>query len=101
MSMRAGIRELRQNLSQYVERVKAGETVEVTEYGRLVAVLVPRADRESELAGDRRGTAHRGGSDLARQRRAGPAAPDERWRNRGGDATSVFYVDTSRRRSRS
>jgi len=50
MGARAGIRELRQNLSRYVERVKAGETIEVTEHGRLVAALVPRADREEPLA---------------------------------------------------
>jgi prevent-host-death family protein len=50
MGSRAGIRELRQNLSRYVERVKAGETIEVTEHGRLVAALVPRADREEPLA---------------------------------------------------
>ena len=43
MAVRAGIHELRQNLSRYVERVKAGETIEVTEHGRgLVAALVPR-----------------------------------------------------------
>lgn len=41
MAMRAGIRELRQNLSRYVERVKAGETIEVTERGRPVALLTP------------------------------------------------------------
>lgn len=39
--MRIGIRELRQQASRYVARVKAGETVEVTERGRLVARLVP------------------------------------------------------------
>ena len=36
-----GLRELRQNLSRYLRRVKAGETLEVTEYGRPVAVLAP------------------------------------------------------------
>jgi prevent-host-death family protein len=36
-----GIRELRQNLSRYVERVKDGETLTVTERGREVARLVP------------------------------------------------------------
>jgi prevent-host-death family protein len=39
--MRVGIRQLRQNLSVYVRRVKAGETLEVTEHGRPVAVLAP------------------------------------------------------------
>jgi prevent-host-death family protein len=38
---RVGIRELRQNLSIYVERVKDGETLEVTEHGRPVAQLRP------------------------------------------------------------
>lgn len=38
---RIGVRELRQHASKYLARVKAGETVEVTERGRLVARLVP------------------------------------------------------------
>ena len=38
---RIGVRELRQNASKYLARVKAGETVEVTERGTLVALLVP------------------------------------------------------------
>lgn len=38
---RVGIRELRQNLSVYLERVKDGETLEVTEHGRPVATLGP------------------------------------------------------------
>jgi prevent-host-death family protein len=36
-----GVRELRQNLSKYLRRVEAGETLEVTEHGRSVAVLAP------------------------------------------------------------
>lgn len=38
---RIGIRELRQHASRYLDLVKAGETVEVTERGELVALLVP------------------------------------------------------------
>lgn len=38
---RIGVRELRQNASQYLALVKAGHTVEVTERGTLVALLVP------------------------------------------------------------
>lgn len=38
---RIGVRELRQNASKYLDKVKAGETVEVTERGTLVALLVP------------------------------------------------------------
>jgi prevent-host-death family protein len=36
-----GIRELKDNLSQYVRRVEAGERVAVTAHGRVVAELVP------------------------------------------------------------
>lgn len=36
-----GIRELRANLSRYVERVKQGEEIVVTEHGAAVARLVP------------------------------------------------------------
>lgn len=39
--MDVGIRELRAHLSRYVEQVKAGEEVVVTEHGRAVARLVP------------------------------------------------------------
>lgn len=38
---RVGVRELRQNLSVYLDRVKAGETLEVTEHGHAVALLTP------------------------------------------------------------
>jgi prevent-host-death family protein len=38
---RIGVRELRQHASRYLDRVKAGETIEVTERGVLVAVLSP------------------------------------------------------------
>ena len=38
---RVGVRELRQNLSVYLDRVKAGETLEVTEHGVPVARLGP------------------------------------------------------------
>lgn len=49
-----GIRELRQNLSRYLRRVKQGEPLAVTERGRVVARLVPSSpgmDRYSELSG--------------------------------------------------
>ena len=38
---RVGVRELRQNLSVYLDRVKRGEAFEVTEHGRPVAILGP------------------------------------------------------------
>lgn len=40
---RVGVRELRQNLSVYLDRVKSGETLEVTEHGRPVARLAPNS----------------------------------------------------------
>lgn len=36
-----GVRELRQNASKYLDRVKRGESIEVTERGVPVAVLGP------------------------------------------------------------
>jgi len=44
-----GVRELRQNLSVYLRRVKAGESVEVKERGRRVAVLAPLSAKASVL----------------------------------------------------
>lgn len=38
---RVGVRELRQNLSVYLRRVRSGESLEVTERGEPVAVLQP------------------------------------------------------------
>jgi prevent-host-death family protein len=63
---RVGVRELRQSLSVYLRRVRRGETFEVTEHGRPVAVLAPlpsaatplerliAAGRASEPRGDLR-----------------------------------------------
>jgi len=44
-----GIRELRQHASQYVDKVKAGQRIAVTERGKLVAYLVPAGDSGSIL----------------------------------------------------
>jgi len=38
---RIGVRELRQHASRYLDLVKRGQTVEVTERGTLVAILAP------------------------------------------------------------
>lgn len=40
---RVGVRELRQNLSVYLARVKRGESLTVTEHGAVVAELRPAA----------------------------------------------------------
>jgi prevent-host-death family protein len=51
MSDTVGVRELRQNLSKYLDRVKAGEDLIVTERGRAVARLVPSTSNAyAELA---------------------------------------------------
>lgn len=49
---RIGVRDLRQYASTYLDRVKAGETVEVTEHGKLIALLVPpgRTHRDQLVA---------------------------------------------------
>ncbi len=47
---RVGIRELRQNLSVYLRRVVAGETLEVTEHGRPVARLTPLPTGDDPIA---------------------------------------------------
>ena len=38
---RIGIRALRDGLSAHLRRVKAGETIEVTEHGRVIATIAP------------------------------------------------------------
>jgi prevent-host-death family protein len=49
--MRAvGVRELRQNLSRYLQDVKAGEALLVTEHGREVARLIPSGVRDDPIA---------------------------------------------------
>jgi prevent-host-death family protein len=53
---RVGVRELRQRASELLRRVEAGETFEVTDRGRPVAVLAPLPDQgpidRLRLAGD-------------------------------------------------
>jgi len=44
-----GVRELRQNLSIYLDRVKEGESLQVTEFGRVVALLTPLPKKEMNV----------------------------------------------------
>ena len=61
-----GIRELRQNLSKYLRRVTAGETLRVTDRGRAVAVFAPLPEEESVLGRfQRQGKLMRARIDLA------------------------------------
>jgi prevent-host-death family protein len=65
MSDRVGIRELRQDLSRYLRRVRAGEHLIVTERRRPVALLTPWTDESDPLelmVGQ--GLATRGAGDL-------------------------------------
>lgn len=48
-TQQVGVRELRQNLSRYLERVTAGERFEVTEHNQPVAILAPLPGRNSAL----------------------------------------------------
>jgi prevent-host-death family protein len=60
---RVGVRELRQNLSVYLRRVKEGERLEVTERGEPVARLEPIADvRDPIVRLEREGRIVRRGS---------------------------------------
>jgi antitoxin (DNA-binding transcriptional repressor) of toxin-antitoxin stability system len=47
---RVGVRELRQNLSVYLTRVRRGETFTVTDRRQIAAVLAPAARGEDALA---------------------------------------------------
>ena len=73
-----GLRDLRHHTSEVLARVRHGETVDVTEHGRLIARIVPVGEREptpilARLAASGRAT-------LARR-------PGYRPRMRPGDGT--------------
>jgi prevent-host-death family protein len=61
---RIGVRELRQNASEWLRRVQRGESFEVTARGRAIAWLVPARDEDilAQLEAD--GTLSRGEGDL-------------------------------------
>ncbi len=45
--MEIGIRQLRDGLSRFLQRVKAGEEITITEHGRPIARIVPAASRST------------------------------------------------------
>ena len=48
--MRVGIRELKSKLSEYMRRVKSGQTIVVTEHGKPIGQIVPvKASVEERL----------------------------------------------------
>jgi prevent-host-death family protein len=66
VSDRVGVRELRQSLSRYLRRVRAGERLIVTERGRPLAVLMPWSEEGDVLDGlIASGRARRGTGGLA------------------------------------
>ncbi len=59
----AGIKELKARLSSYIDKVRQGELVIVTEHGEEVAVLVPISEeRKHVLSLVRKGVAHWSGN---------------------------------------
>ena len=84
-----GLRDLRHHTSEVLARVRRGETVDVTEHGRLIARIVPVGEREltpilARLVASRRAT-------LARR-------PGYRPRMRPGDATDRLSKTVSEMR---
>ena len=76
---RVGVRELRQNLSVYLDRVKAGESLTVTEHGHIIATLGPASKTmtpiERLIAEGRAAPATRSLRDLAPPRSTQPGTP--------------------------
>lgn len=76
MAASVGVRELRQSLSKYLDRVKAGEDLVVTERGREVARLVPAStDAYAELATQFGASVPRERLEVVAARLAPPGAP--------------------------
>jgi len=73
-----GLRDLRHHTSEVLARVRHGETVDITEHGRLIARIVPVEEREPTPVLDRLVAAGR--ASLARR-------PGYRPRMRPGDGT--------------
>jgi prevent-host-death family protein len=73
-----GLRDLRHHTSAVLARVRHGETIDVTEHGRLIARIVPVADREPAPVLTR--LVESGRATLARR-------PGYRPRMRSGDGT--------------
>jgi len=49
MREQVGVRELRQNLSVHLRRVRTGATLEVTDHGRPVAILAPLPEHSTPM----------------------------------------------------
>jgi prevent-host-death family protein len=85
----AGVRELKNQLSSYLARVKAGEEIVVTEHGRAVARLTglgPDVDRRVELIA----------AGIIRPAAARRRLPSRRVRLRAGDTISSLVAQQRR-----
>jgi prevent-host-death family protein len=72
-----GIRELRQRASELLRRVEAGETIEITDRGRPVAVLAPLPDQRPIDRLRATGDLEPAGADLKDLPEPLPLAPDQ------------------------
>ena len=92
MLARVGVRELRQNLSRYLDRVKRGEELVVTERGEQVARLIPStSDAYARLAATFGATVPTARLDQVVERLPGPgAAPG---------TTDAFLAESRRERA--
>jgi prevent-host-death family protein len=72
-----GVRELRQRASELLRRVEAGETIEITDRGRPVAVLAPLPDQRPIDRLRATGDLVPGGSDLKDLPEPLPLAPGQ------------------------
>jgi prevent-host-death family protein len=76
MPERVGVRELRQNLSRYLDRVKEGEELVVTEHRREIARLVPfSSEAYAELSAKMGATTPTGRIEQVVERLRLPGAP--------------------------
>lgn len=83
--MDVGVRELKQNLSKYLERAERGELVRVTDRGRPKAVLGPLPGRERIAAGISEGW-------ITEARESG-LGPSKRWH---GSTTTAEALEEDR-----
>ena len=70
-----GVRELRQHASRYLRDVQAGETVQVTDRGRPIALIVPVPETDALSALEASGRLQRGVGDFLDLGEALPPTP--------------------------
>lgn len=64
--MKVGVRELKEHLSEYLERASRGEVIEVTDHGRPRAILAPVPGISRLEEGEREGWLRGGNGDPPR-----------------------------------